>query len=262
MGALSLAGVFPLAGFWSKDEILAHALAGDGVGRLVFVLALAAVFMTAFYIFRALFLTFEGRYRGGASADPEAEPHGAPHLAEAPSVMVWPLLPLAAASIAIGFLINPPFNIGIVPAHWLSEFLGTGPVHVEAAKFDFVTAVVSTALAGAGILLAYLMYVRESLSPQLMTQRLRGLHQLLVRKYYMDELYEGALVTRAFYGGLARALDWGDRAVVDKAVNYVGLLARNVGRPLRQVQTGQLQGYGLAISAGILVIFGVYLLFL
>ncbi len=60
VGALSLAGVFPLAGFWSKDEILAHALAGDGVGRLVFVLALAAVFMTAFYIFRALFLTFEG----------------------------------------------------------------------------------------------------------------------------------------------------------------------------------------------------------
>ena len=262
VGALSLAGVFPLAGFWSKDEILAHALAGDGVSRLVFALALAAAFMTAFYIFRALFLTFEGRYRGGASADPEAEPHGSPHLAEAPTVMVWPLLPLAAASVAIGFLINPPFNIGIVPAHWLSEFLGTGPVHVEAAKFDFVTAVVSTALAGAGIVLAYLMYVRESLSPQQMTQRLRGLHRLLVRKYYMDELYEGALVTRAFYGGLARALDWGDKAVVDKAVNYVGWMGRNVGRPLRQVQTGQLQGYGLAISAGILVIFGVYLLFL
>ena len=176
--------------------------------------------------------------------------------------MVWPLLPLAAASFAIGFLVNPPFDIGIVPAHWLAEFLGTGPVHVEAAKFDVVTAIVSTALAAAGILLAYMMYVRATLSPEQMVARVRGLHRLLVRKYYMDELYEDAVVTRGFYGGLARALDWADRAVVDKVVNYVGLMGLNVGRPLRQVQTGQLQGYGLAISAGILVIFGVYLLFL
>ncbi len=262
VGSLSLAGVFPLSGFWSKDEILAHALHGEGVDLLVFALALVAAFMTAFYIFRALFLTFEGSYRGGASADPDAEPHGAPHLGEAPGVMVWPLVPLAVASVAIGFLVNPPFDIGIVPAHWLAEFLGAGPVAVKAAKFDVVTAVVSTALAAAGIGLAYLMYVREALSPERMAERVRGLHRLLVRKYYMDELYEDAVVTRGFYGGLARALDWADRAVVDKVVNYVGLLARNVGRPLREVQTGQLQGYGLAISAGVLVLFGVYLLFL
>ena len=95
-----------------------------------------------------------------------------------------------------------------------------------------------------------------------MAERVRTLHQLLVRKYYMDELYEDAVVTRGFYGGLARALDWVDRKVVDNVVNHVGMFARNVGRPLREVQTGQLQVYGLAISVGILVIFGVYLLFL
>ena len=82
--------------------------------------------MTAFYIFRALFLTFEGQLQGWHFRRPRrGAARRSPHLAEAPTVMVWPLLPLAAASIAIGFLINPPFSIGIVPAHWLSEFLGT-----------------------------------------------------------------------------------------------------------------------------------------
>ena len=83
IGALSLAGIFPLAGFWSKDEILLGAFNSSGaVGQLVFWLALAAVFMTAFYMFRALFMTFGGEFRGGSDADPEAEAHGEVHLGE------------------------------------------------------------------------------------------------------------------------------------------------------------------------------------
>ena len=262
IGSLSLAGIFPLAGFWSKDEILAHALKGDAISQFVFALALIAAFMTAFYIFRALFMTFEGEYRGGADADPDAEAHGETHLAESPALMVLPLLPLAVASVAIGFLINPPFDLGVIPAHWLSEFLGAGPVHVETPKFDLVVAAASTALALSGILVAWFMYARRPFTAERAAEQPGGVHALLVRKYYVDELYEGVVVRRAFYGGLARALDWCDKSIVDKAVNYVGWLGRNVGHPMRQVQTGQLQGYGLAISAGALALFGVYLVFL
>ncbi len=261
IGGLSLAGIFPLAGFWSKDEILAHAWAGGGVSQLVFWLALIATFMTAFYIFRALFMTFEGEFKGGSDADPDAQPHGEVHLAESPTVMVAPLLPLAVASIVAGFLVNPLIDLGIVPAHWLSHFLGTGPVHVESAGFNLIVAFVSSVLAVAGIGLAYLMYVRKVISPERMGQRLRAVHVLLSRKYYMDEAYEGVVVIRSFYGGLARALDWADRAIVDKVANDIGWIGANVGTAMRQAQTGQLQGYGIAISAGILVIFGIYLLF-
>ena len=86
IGGLSLAGIFPLAGFWSKDEILAHAWAASGVvSQLVFWLALVAVFMTAFYMFRALFMTFEGEFRGGVKTDPAPAADGAEvHLAESP----------------------------------------------------------------------------------------------------------------------------------------------------------------------------------
>ena len=117
IGGLSLAGIFPLAGFWSKDEILAHALGGDAVAQLVFWLALIAVFMTAFYMFRMLFLTFEGEFRGGAETEPEPVAHGEVHLAESPALILGPLVVLAAASVLAGFFVNPPFDLGVVSVH-------------------------------------------------------------------------------------------------------------------------------------------------
>ena len=116
VGALSLAGIFPLAGFWSKDEILLGAFhSSSAVGQFVFWLALAAVFMTAFYMFRALFMTFGGEFRGGSDADPDADPHGEVHLGESPSVMVLPLVVLGIASVVTGFFVNPIVDLGIVP---------------------------------------------------------------------------------------------------------------------------------------------------
>ena len=88
------------------------------------------------------------------------------------------------------------------------------------------------------------------------------LYVLVSRKYFMDELYEGHLVTRYFYGRVAAATDWIDKYVVDRLFNNVGWLGRSVGEVIRQPQTGQLQGYGMAISVGIVFILGLYLLFL
>jgi NADH-quinone oxidoreductase subunit L len=260
IGGLSLAGVFPLAGFWSKDEILARAWGqGGNVSQIVFWLALIAVFMTAFYMFRALFMTFHGEFRGGAEEDPAAEPHGGVHLGESPAVMVAPLLVLGVASVMAGFFANPTTDLGIVPAHWFSEFLGQGLVHVEAEGVNLTIAGVSTVVALAGIALAYLMYSARRISPELKGGALRFAHDLLSRKYYFDELYEGYFVIRFLYGWISGFLDWADRSVVDGAVRGVDYAGRNVGRAMAQVQTGQLQGYGVVMSIGVLAILGVYL---
>ncbi len=256
IGALSLAGIFPLAGFWSKDEILLGAFHSSGaVGQLVFWLALAAVFMTAFYMFRALFMTFGGEFRGGSDADPEADSHGEIHLGEPPAVMVLPLVILGIAAVVAGFLVNPIVDIGIVPAHWLSHFL-----HAKTEDPSTVIALGSTLAALAGIALAYLMYSARKLTPEQVGKRAGPVYNLLLHKYYFDELYETILTGRVFYGIAAKSLDWVDKSIVDGAVRLVGSLGRNVGRAMAHAQTGQLQGYGIVVSMGVIAIFAVVLL--
>ena len=264
IAALSLAGVFPLAGFWSKDEVLAEALRGDmaastTVSLVVFGLAVAAVFLTAFYIFRAVFMTFHGEFRGGAETDPnppEGEQHV--HLAESPLVMVVPMVVLGGATVVAGFLVNPvssAWGLGVVPVHWLSEFLG-----VHTPSLDLGVAGVSTLLAALGIGLAYVMYGRRQASPGRVPRLVRSVHTLLSRKYYVDELYEGYLVTKAWYRGLCNALDWVDRNMVDALMDGVGWQGRNWGRGIARLQTGQLQLYGVVVSGGVLVILAAFLI--
>lgn len=261
IGSLSLAGIFPLAGFWSKDEILTHSFTnGDPVSAIVFALALIAAFMTAFYMFRAVFMTFEGEYNGGAANDPDAHPHGEPHLAESPKPMVWPLAILAVPAIGAGFLVNPIIDLGVIQAHWLAHFLDYNPaVYVKAESFNIVIAAISSAVAVLGIALAYLIYGRRAISAETLGSALRPAHTLLYRKYYMDELYETLIVKRLFYGWLAYGLDWVDRSVVDKIVYFCGWLGANTGTAIRQAQTGQLQAYAMGISVGILIIFAFFL---
>ncbi len=258
LGSLSLAGIFPLAGFWSKDEILAEAWRhGELVSQVVFWLALAAVFMTAFYIFRVLFMVFGGEFRGGADADPDADPHGGgAHLAESPAVMVVPLAVLSIGAVLAGFAANPTVDLGLIPSFWLTEFLGE-----KHSTINLGLAAFSTLAALAGIGLAYLMYSAKRISPERLSRRLAPAHRLLYRKYYVDEAYELYGVRRGLYGGLAYALDWTDKSIVDRTANGIGWLGANVGGALRQAQTGQLQVYGMAVSLGILTILGLYLFF-
>ena len=261
IGSLSLAGIVPLAGFWSKDEILTHAFTnGDVVSLIVFALALIAAFMTAFYMFRAVFMTFHGNFKGGADRDPEAHSEHPIDLHESPATMVWPLIILAVPAVVAGFLANSIFDLGVIPAHWMSHFLDYNPaIQIETAKFNILIAAISTIVALAGIGLAYLMYISRSVSPEGMTRALRPVHTLLYRKYFMDELYETVFVKYIFYNGICYALDWVDKSVVDKVANFCGWLGANAGTALRQVQTGQLQAYGMGISVGVLIIFAIFL---
>ncbi len=272
VGALSLAGVFPLAGFWSKDEILAEAFhEGSGVAILVFLLALAAAFMTAFYIFRALFMTFHGTYRGGVErkADDAAAPNSETvlaadeaekvaasdthHAGESPVSMVAPMAALGVLAVASGFVTNAPFDLPGVAAHWFSEFL-----HGHAPKVELWVAALSMALALAGIGLAWLVYAKGAIAPERLT--FRPLYLLTVRKYYLDDLYERFLTGRVFYEWGAGALEWFDRVFVDGVSDNVAWFSRNVGKGFAALQTGQVQVYGFLFVFGAGVILLVYLL--
>ena len=255
IGGLSLAAIFPTAGFWSKDEILAAAFGhGDAIGQLVAWMAAVTVVVTVLYVARVLYMTFEGEFRGGAEADPEAEEHGAGvHLAESPPVMVVPLLLLAVPALA-AFIVNPTFDLGVVSSHWLSHFL-----EVEAESFNVALAVTSAVVSPVVLVLGFLLFRSGWYATGSVAEVLQPVHMLLSRKYYFDELYEGYVTVGFLYGWIARLLDWIDKSAVDGVPRLVGRSSKNVGRGIAQAQTGQLQGYGVAISVGILAVVGVYL---
>ncbi|MFC1987700.1 NADH-quinone oxidoreductase subunit L [Chloroflexota bacterium] len=237
IASLSLAGIWPLAGFWSKDEILAVSMQNQPA---LFVLALITVFMTAFYMFRAVFLTFGGEYRGGS---PEA--HGHPH--ESPRVMVAPMVVLAILAVVSGF-----WNTG----GGFAEFMGEH--HAHAVGFFGVLGHglpwLSLIVAGLGILLAYAMYSAKWVSAERIGSMFKPVYTLFLRKYFLDELYENVIVKIALIGGIFTGLQKIDTYGVDGIVNGVANGAMAGGKTIRRVQTGQLQLYGLAISIGILAI--------
>ena len=238
IASLSIAGIWPLSGFWSKDEILASSL---GSQPILFYLAMITVFMTAFYMFRVVFMTFGGEYRGGS---PEA--HGA-HPHESPSVMVTPMVILAILAVVSGF-----WNV----TGQFSAFMGH-----EAHSFGFFGILtqslpwISLILAGLGILLAYAMYSARWLSAERVGSWFKPLYTVFYQKYWFDELYENVIVKVVLLKGLFAGFQVFDSNGVDGAVNGVANGVMAGGRAIRRTQTGQLQLYGLFIGIGILAIF-------
>jgi NADH-quinone oxidoreductase subunit L len=240
IGSLSLAGIWPLAGFWSKDEILISAM---GNQPFLFVLVMITVFMTAFYIFRVVFMTFAGEYRGGSPEAHDAHPH------ESPPVMVAPMVVLAILAV-VGGLWN-------VTGHF-SAFMGHGETKgfVEGFFGIFTHGLpwISLMLAGSGILLAYAMYSARWISPERIGAMFKPFYTLFFRKYWFDELYENVFVKTVLLKGLFAGFQVIDRDGVDGAVNGVANTAVATGRIIRRAQTGQLQLYGLIMGIGIVVI--------
>ena len=279
IGALSLVGIFPLAGFWSKDEILLEAWLAGGpvpasISLLVFVMLLVGVLLTAFYTYRMVHLTFHGEFRGGGERelhDTEAAGEPAPtgvshhvHLGESPLVMVIPMGILGFCAVVAGWIANPigvHSVFGLIPSHWLTEYFASG-LHDghHAPPFSIPMAVISNVVAIAGIGLAVLAYAWPR--PFTTTEPLRKggpLHTLLAQRYYLDDLYEGVIVGRVFYRTVAAITDWIDRNIVDGLVGLIGWISRNIGSLLALVQNGQVQTYPLIAAAGGLVIIILYL---
>ena len=212
IASLSLAGIFPFSGFWSKDEILSHFFHDLSFFSLEFVLVLLAIvgaMMTAFYMFRVMFLVFHGEFRGGGKKEKEdlnakglnvPETLETPHLAESPKVMVVPVIFLAVMAVIIGFVVNPPVDLLIVSKHWFAHFMGLEnqlvfyndqlAIHAGGKpEFNFVVAIVSTLMAGIGLGLAILIYLKRYIVPPHNSFVFRKSRFLLEKKYFVDFLY-------------------------------------------------------------------------
>ena len=243
IASLSIAGIWPLSGFWSKDEIVVSSFASQPI---LFYLAMLTVFMTAFYMFRAVFMTFGGQYRGGSA---EAHDAHSRHPHESPQVMVIPMVVLAILAVVSGL-----WN---VTGHF-DAFMGHGHTHGFLHGFfhPFTQPLpwISLMLAGLGILLAYAMYSKKWISPERIGSLFKPLYTLFYRKYWFDELYENIIVRIALLRGFFAGLETFDNLGVDGVVNGVANGAIAGGRVIRRAQTGQLQLYGLFIGIGVLAI--------
>jgi NADH-quinone oxidoreductase subunit L len=261
VGSLALAGIWPFAGFWSKDMIVLEAWRHTPI---LFWLAIITVFMTAFYMFRAIFMTFGGEYRGGEAGQgghSSHNSHGGPH--ESPLVMLFPMVILAIFAIGAGW----SFWAGGA-AKFLAEgsYAGMHGVSLEPNSFFGLFSnvvheplpLISLAVALGGILVAYAIYSKKWISSEKIGQIFAPVYTLLSRKYFMDELYEQLLVVRVLVNGLFYLIQQFDTYVVDGTVNGLGKLTVSASGALRKVQTGQLQSYGLAIAIGVVIIVAVF----
>ncbi len=300
IGGLALMGIFPFAGFWSKDEILAHAFEGaqhgEGLMLAVYLMGAIAAFFTALYTGRQIFLTFFGEPR---------DKHAVEHAHESPPVMWVPLAILAFFATFIGFAGAPqlgsPFQV------FVSEGLG-----FEVPPFDYLAAGISLVIALAGLGLAWLIYGRKPLAagqPDPLSRWLGPLWVLLRNKYFMDQVY-GLVVEQkplpkgsplagtaasvrvqagllmqfvAWFADVCFSFDrwivdgtvnaagkigrafgsmsaWIDQTFVDGLVNQVGLFANDVGAGLKLIQTGRVQNYVLIAVTGATIFAFIFLI--
>ena len=281
IASLSLAGIIPLSGFWSKDEILAHAFHGETtIAMFALVMGLLGALMTAFYMFRAVIKTFHGKFRGGGDKErqdiensdgkaPEGLEH--PHLGESPWTMIVPIVILAVLAIAIGFLTNPLFDLGIVNKHAFATFAVERNVDVfpdhdaqvhagSEPEFDPLIASISTALALTGIGIAFFLNARPGEIPYSVGRVTNPIQMLFRRKYYLDELYEDVIVSRAFYQYLARVVDRLDISGFDNVNIQLYRWIDRAGRALAKVQDGQVQTYGIVSVVGLIVAIVIFVL--
>ena len=266
IGTIAIAGIPPLAGFWSKDEIMAHAF----THHQYFLYGLAAVgaLLTSFYMFRLTYLTFYGQSR--------LDHHTEEHVHESPMVMIGPLMALGLLSLAGGF-------IGFPPEHgWLHQFLapvaGAPGEHEPGTGTVLTLMMAATGIALLGWVLAHYLYSLNTAAPDRWAAKAEPAYRTLLNKYYVDELYDLLFVEPTKKLGLA--FDWFDRTVIDGIVRAVGRLAElgaagstwmekhviygglNIigygnhllAKQWRQLQSGMVHHYAAIIVAGLFLL--------
>ncbi len=288
IGCLAISGIPPFAGFWSKDEILGAAFAAN---PLLWFIGWVTAGITAFYMFRMYFSTFEGKFRGndekiktmlkdaaaaklglelqpnfgpGAMKKGELESHGHGHHSSSPHESPWtmtlPLLVLAIPSMLIG-LVGTPY------ANYFEQFIYSpnetlAEVMEKAAEFDphefYVMAGSSVAISVVGITLAVLMYLARKIDPSAIASKIKSLYELSLNKWYFDDIYH-----QVFVLGLrrvARQVMEVDFRVVDGAVNLTGFFTLVSGEGLKYLESGRVQFYALIVFGavlGLVIVFGV-----
>ncbi|HEY1423681.1 MAG TPA: NADH-quinone oxidoreductase subunit L [Candidatus Acidoferrum sp.] len=280
VATLAIAGIFPFAGFFSKDEIL-----GQAFDRFfgLWIIGFITAGLTAFYMFRLFFLTFFGYCR--------ADEHVEKHIHESPRAMILPLMILAGFSL-IGGWVGWPEVLGGENRfeRFLDPILGgvvpeTGAVkiaHHAFAKGIFLM-LASLAIVGAGIWLAYEFYRTKRIAPELVAAKMPWLYRLLVHKYYVDEIYDALIVNRVKVLGTwlglfdAKVIDglgvdgtgwlarfgstlsmWWDKWIIDGLLNLGAKMMQLFSYPVRLLQTGMFSSYAMLILAGLAILLAYY----
>jgi NADH-quinone oxidoreductase subunit L len=266
VGSVAIAGIPPLAGFFSKDEILGEAFKFGFTW--VWAIGLFVALLTAFYMFRLMGLTFWGEFRGPKAIWDRIH--------ESPAVMTVPLILLAIPSVLLGMLLGLPFGDGLLHG-WLEPVFHhatTDLLHLPHEPYalfgiDGVLILASVTVAAIGVVLAWRYFgvdlgeLRRPARPELVRELgarpgLSFLYRASLNKWWFDELNH--LLFIVIGGRLAQAIWWFDREVVDGTVNAIGGSTVTAGRGLRRVQTGRVQNYALGIALGLIVMAGSYLL--
>jgi NADH-quinone oxidoreductase subunit L len=266
IATLAIAGIPGLSGFFSKDEILWMAFSSDRGHFLLWLAAAVAAGMTAFYMFRALFMTFFGESR--------VDPHVAHHIHESPKIMTVPLMVLAFLSIVGGY-VGIPHVLG--GANHIHEFLapvvggGVEPVKGHAAfsliseawaagggagdhtALELFLMAVSVLIALTGIGIAYFLYLKNPAMPKMLAEKWRGLYQVVSNKYYVDELYQALFVNSLKKLGMGLWKGF-DELVIDGTVNGMAYLIGWLSGVMRKMQTGLVQSYAFSIILGGLIL--------
>jgi NADH-quinone oxidoreductase subunit L len=257
IATLAIAGIPPFAGFFSKDEILGHAFTSGHYG--IWLVGVVGAVLTAFYMFRLYILAFRGKPR--MSHDVEH------HLHESPPSMIVPLVVLAILSV-VGGLVGPPMQEGgHAFARWLAPVLGgathgaheavghgQAAAHAVSASTEILLIVISIVAALIGIGMAFRMYLQSPAMATSLRERLSGVHNVLLHKYWVDELYDAMVVRPIHRASLSLWRFW-DTKIVDGTVNGVGYVFEFFSTGLRFLQSGFVGTYALFFVLGVLALF-------
>ncbi|AIQ94217.1 NAD(P)H-quinone oxidoreductase subunit 5 [Prochlorococcus sp. MIT 0604] len=266
IGCVAISGIPPLAGFWSKDEILGNAFISFPAFWFV---GLLTAGMTAFYMFRLYFLTFEGDFRGenkelqkelliasktsiDEENEEEHEEHGSIH--ESPWSMTFPLVFLAVPSLIIGFM-------GLPWDSKIANLLDPEEAEIAAKAFELKEflplAIASVLIALAGIIIAYQAYFVKKINLSvLFAERFPSINQFLVNKWYLDDINEKLFVKGS--RKLAKEVLEVDSKVVDGVVNLTGLVTLGSGEGLKYFETGRAQFYALIVFGGVILLVAIF----
>ncbi|MGB0682787.1 MAG: NADH-quinone oxidoreductase subunit L [Magnetovibrionaceae bacterium] len=254
IGNLALAGVPPFAGYFSKDMVLESAWAAHtDVGQFAYWMGIGAAFMTAFYSWRLLFMTFHGK--------PRADEHTMAHVHESPWIMLGPLMPLALGAIFAGYLFYGPFVGHHFDEFWRASILIL-PEHSALIDAHHVPAWVKYLPLGVGITgisLAFILYILKPDIPGMIAGRFKGLYQFLLNKWYFDELYDFLFVRPSMR--LGKGL-WkgGDGALIDGVgPDGVAAAVKSIAKRASKLQDGYVYHYAFAMLTGVVFLVTWYL---
>ncbi len=264
IATLAIAGIPPLAGFFSKDEILWTAYISPHGSWVFWLIGVITAFITSFYMFRLLFMTFFGDYRGAPVVDAhghgghgDGHGHGQPH--ESPWVMLGPLVVLAVLSFVGGWVgirhtfdhfLSPVFHAHAVIETKLIADAGEIAKVESLERLELIFTGISVGAGLLGLYLAWLLYYSRRDLPEKIAASLGGLYQAVVNKYYIDELYAALFVKPLIEGSSAILWKGIDQGVIDATVNNSADAARHVSDNVRHMQSGNLRSYAGWVAAG------------